>query len=66
MATSSASVAARPQVNNRLHIFRVSPLTTSISHCTHLEFCWSKATAQVNEALCKVLCHNICVIIQSM
>lgn len=24
------------------------------------------ATAQVNEALCKVLCHNICVIIQSM
>jgi transposase len=24
------------------------------------------ATAQVNEALCKVLCHNLCVIIQSM
>jgi DDE family transposase/SWIM zinc finger len=23
-------------------------------------------TAQVNEALCKVLCHNICVVIQSM
>jgi hypothetical protein len=23
-------------------------------------------TAQVNEALCKVLCHNICCIIQSM
>jgi len=23
-------------------------------------------TAQVNEALCKVLCHNICVLIQSM
>ena len=22
--------------------------------------------AQVNEALCKVLCHNICVVIQSM
>jgi transposase len=24
------------------------------------------ATAQVNEALCKVLCHNLCVVIQSM
>lgn len=24
------------------------------------------ATAQINEALCKVLCHNICVLIQSM
>jgi len=23
-------------------------------------------TAQVNELLCKVLCHNICVLIQSM
>lgn len=23
-------------------------------------------TAQVNETLCKVICHNICVIIQSM
>ena len=23
-------------------------------------------TAQINEALCKVLCHNICCIIQSM
>lgn len=23
-------------------------------------------TAQVDEALCKVLCHNLCVIIQSM
>jgi transposase len=23
-------------------------------------------TAQVNEALCKVLCHNLCVVIQSM
>lgn len=23
-------------------------------------------TAQVNEALCKVLCHNLCVLIQSM
>jgi len=23
-------------------------------------------TAQINEALCKVLCHNICVLIQSM
>jgi transposase len=23
-------------------------------------------TAQVNEALCKVLCHNICCLIQSM
>ncbi len=23
-------------------------------------------TAQVNEVLCKVLCHNICVLIQSM
>lgn len=23
-------------------------------------------TAQVNEALCKVLCHNICVLIQSV
>ena len=23
-------------------------------------------TAQVNELLCKVLCHNICVVIQSM
>jgi transposase len=23
-------------------------------------------TTQTNEALCKVLCHNICVIIQSM
>jgi hypothetical protein len=24
------------------------------------------ATAQVNEALCKMLCHNFCVVIQSM
>jgi transposase len=24
------------------------------------------ATAQMNEALCKVLCHNLCVVIQSM
>jgi transposase len=24
------------------------------------------ATAQINEALCKVLCHNICCVIQSM
>lgn len=24
------------------------------------------ATAQVNEARCKVLCHNLCVVIQSM
>ncbi|HXI24415.1 MAG TPA: transposase [Pyrinomonadaceae bacterium] len=23
-------------------------------------------TAQINEALCKVLCHNICVVIQSV
>jgi hypothetical protein len=23
-------------------------------------------TAQMNELLCKVLCHNICVLIQSM
>ena len=23
-------------------------------------------TAQVNEALCKILCHNICCVIQSM
>jgi len=23
-------------------------------------------TAQMNEALCKVLCHNLCVVIQSM
>lgn len=23
-------------------------------------------TAQINEVLCKVLCHNICVLIQSM
>jgi hypothetical protein len=23
-------------------------------------------TAQTNEALCKVLCHNLCVVIQSM
>jgi hypothetical protein len=23
-------------------------------------------TAQINEALCKVLCHNICCVIQSM
>ena len=23
-------------------------------------------TAQINEALCKVLCHNLCVVIQSM
>ena len=23
-------------------------------------------TAQINEALCKVLCHNFCVVIQSM
>jgi transposase len=23
-------------------------------------------TAQVNEALCKVLCHNLCVVIQSV
>ena len=23
-------------------------------------------TAQVNEALCKILCHNICVVIQSV
>jgi hypothetical protein len=23
-------------------------------------------TAQVNEVLCKVLCHNVCVLIQSM
>jgi hypothetical protein len=23
-------------------------------------------TAQVNEALCKVLCHNLCVVIQSI
>lgn len=23
-------------------------------------------TAQVNEVLCKVLCHNICVVIQSI
>lgn len=23
-------------------------------------------TAQVNEALCKILCHNICCLIQSM
>ena len=23
-------------------------------------------TAQANEALCKVLCHNLCVVIQSM
>ena len=23
-------------------------------------------TAQVNEALCKILCHNLCVIIHSM
>jgi hypothetical protein len=22
--------------------------------------------AQINEALCKVLCHNLCVVIQSM
>jgi hypothetical protein len=22
-------------------------------------------TAQINEALCKVLCHNLCVVIQS-
>jgi hypothetical protein len=25
-----------------------------------------KEVAQVNEVLCKVLCHNICVVIQSM
>src|SRR5262249_54861530 len=25
-----------------------------------------KGVAQVNEVLCKVLCHNICVVIQSM
>ena len=24
------------------------------------------ATAQVNEEVCKVLCHNLCVVIQSM
>jgi transposase len=24
------------------------------------------ATAQINEALCKVLCHNLCCVIQSM
>jgi len=23
-------------------------------------------TAQINEALCKVLCHNLCVVIQSI
>jgi hypothetical protein len=23
-------------------------------------------TAQINEALCKVLCHNLCVVIQSV
>jgi len=23
-------------------------------------------TAQVNEALCKIICHNICVVIQEM
>ena len=23
-------------------------------------------TAQINEALCKILCHNICCLIQSM
>ena len=23
-------------------------------------------TAQINEALCKVLCHNLCVVIQTM
>jgi len=23
-------------------------------------------TAQINEALCKILCHNICVLIHSM
>lgn len=23
-------------------------------------------TAQINEALCKILCHNVCVLIQSM
>ena len=23
-------------------------------------------TGQINEALCKVLCHNLCVVIQSM
>jgi hypothetical protein len=23
-------------------------------------------TAQINEALCKVLCHNLCVLIQSV
>jgi len=27
--------------------------------------CWS-VTAQINEALCKVLCHNLCVVIQSV
>ena len=26
---------------------------------------WS-LTAQINEALCKVLCHNLCVVIQSV
>jgi hypothetical protein len=25
-----------------------------------------KEVAQVNEVICKVLCHNICVVIQSM
>jgi hypothetical protein len=28
---------------------------------------WSRGTVgQVNEAWCKVLCHNVCVVIQSM
>jgi hypothetical protein len=28
---------------------------------------WSRSgTGQVNEALCKVLCHNVCVVVQSM
>jgi hypothetical protein len=26
----------------------------------------SKLTAQINEALCKVLCHNLCIVIQSI
>jgi len=46
-----------------------------LSHLPHYNMIKSKfgqrlrsrtLTAQINEALCKVLCHNVCVVIQSM
>jgi hypothetical protein len=43
-------------------------------HVEHLDQIFTSAspheekteTAQINEALCKVLCHNLCCVIQSM